>query len=127
MVNAEATPVPDKVTVCGLDIASSVSVSVPVCDPEAEGVKITLILQEAAGDSVLPQLLVSENWEDAAMLARLMRRDRRETTPGNPGPWQDQTDLRTWKRSTPSMAGGRTCPRSRLERSRWRGGWRVVV
>ena len=57
MVNVEATPVPDKVTVCGLAIASSVSASVPVCDPEAEGVKITPILQEAAGDSVLPQIV----------------------------------------------------------------------
>ena len=61
IVNVEATPVPDKVTVCGLNTASSVSVSVPLCGPEAEGVKITLTVQEAAGASVLLQVLVSEN------------------------------------------------------------------
>ena len=60
IVSAGLTPVPDNETVCGLETASSVKVTVPARAPEAAGVKIRLTWQEAAGASVVPQLLVRE-------------------------------------------------------------------
>jgi len=67
----EAAPVPVKPTVCGLPLALSVTVSVPVRVPVAEGVKVTLIVQMArvARVEVLGgQLLVCEKSPDMAML-----------------------------------------------------------
>jgi hypothetical protein len=52
-------PVPVSVTVCGLPVALSVIVSVPVRVPPAVGVKVTLIVQLAPAATVDPQVLVS--------------------------------------------------------------------
>jgi hypothetical protein len=54
----EAAPVPVKLTVCGLVLALSVRVSVPVRVPDAEGVKVTLIVQLPLGLTLVPQLFV---------------------------------------------------------------------
>ena len=57
-VNAAAsTPIPLRDRVCGLLLASSVAVRVPVREPSAVGVNVTLMVQVAPAASVLPQLL----------------------------------------------------------------------
>lgn len=53
-------PVPVRAIVCGLSLALSTIVSVPVRLPLAVGVKVTLTAQPAVGPSDVPQLLVSE-------------------------------------------------------------------
>jgi hypothetical protein len=58
---AGATPVPVSDTCCGLPAALSVIVRVPLADPVAVGVKVTLTVQLAPAASVAPQLLLSAN------------------------------------------------------------------
>ena len=67
---AEGTvPVPLRLAVCGLPAALSVTLTVPVRVPVADGVKVTLMLQLLPAASVLPQLLVCAKSLLAAMLA----------------------------------------------------------
>ena len=63
-----AVPVPVRFTVCGLPVALSVTVMVPVWLPVAVGVKVTLIEQFAPAASVAPQVVVSEYCALATML-----------------------------------------------------------
>src|SRR5215831_10088842 len=51
-------PVPVKPTVCGLPLALSLIVRVPVRVPIAEGVNVMLIAQEAPAATDVPQLFV---------------------------------------------------------------------
>jgi hypothetical protein len=53
------TPVPVKLTICGLVDALSVMVSVPVSKPVAVGEKVTLMVQELLAATLPPQLLVA--------------------------------------------------------------------
>ena len=55
----KSTPVPDKLTVCGLPTLSLI-VRVPLRVPEAVGVNTTLMVQLAPPASVPEQLLVCE-------------------------------------------------------------------
>jgi hypothetical protein len=57
-VTAGATPVPVKAAVCGLPLALSFMVSVPVLVPVAVGVKVTSIVQLAPTATLVPQVLV---------------------------------------------------------------------
>src|SRR5260221_6529155 len=52
------TPVPDSETVAGLPGALLAMLSVPVREPVAVGVKVTLTVQDAPAARVVPQLLV---------------------------------------------------------------------
>ena len=54
----EALPVPLRDTVCGLPEALSVTVSVPVREPAAVGVKVTLTVQLLLAAREVPQLLL---------------------------------------------------------------------
>ena len=54
-----ATPLPVRLTVCGLVCALSVKVSVPFTVPLAVGEKVTPTLQLAPAASVAPQVLVA--------------------------------------------------------------------
>jgi hypothetical protein len=49
-------PVPVKVTVCGLSLALSVMVTVPLAEPAAVGVKVTLIVQAVPSAMPVPQV-----------------------------------------------------------------------
>jgi hypothetical protein len=60
-VTAGATPVPVKATVCGLPLALSFTVSVPVLVPVAVGVKVTSIAQLAPAATLAPHVLVCAN------------------------------------------------------------------
>jgi hypothetical protein len=62
----EAVPV--KVTVCGLPLALSVMVRVPLTVPGAVGVNVTLIAQEAPAAMPVPQVLV---WEKPLLVVIL--------------------------------------------------------
>jgi len=53
-----AVPVPDRETVWGLPDALSVMVRVPLREPVAVGVKVTLTVQVLLAARVVPQLLV---------------------------------------------------------------------
>jgi hypothetical protein len=53
-------PVPVRAIVCGLSLALSTIVRVPVRLPVVVGVKVTLTVQPALGPSDVPQSLVSE-------------------------------------------------------------------
>jgi hypothetical protein len=53
-----ATPVPLKLTVCGLLLALSFRVTVPLRDPVFGGVKVTLMVQVAAAAKLVLQVLV---------------------------------------------------------------------
>jgi hypothetical protein len=57
-VTVGATPVPVRLTLCGLPLALSVTVSDAVRVPDADGVNVTLIVQLAPAATLLPQLLV---------------------------------------------------------------------
>jgi hypothetical protein len=57
-LTAGATPVPVRLTVCGLPLALSVMVRVPLRTPVAVGVKVTLIVQLAPAPTLAPQVLV---------------------------------------------------------------------
>jgi hypothetical protein len=63
--------VPLRLTVCGLPLALSVMLSVPVREPVAVGVKVTLIVQVALAATLVPQLLVWAKSPLAAMLEML--------------------------------------------------------
>jgi len=62
-----ATPVPDKVTVCGLPLALSVTVIVPDWLPVAVGVNVTLMVQFAPAATDVPQVLLCAYCVLAAM------------------------------------------------------------
>ncbi len=64
-------PVPVKPALCGLPLALSVTVSVPVRVPEAVGVKVTLIAQCVPGARAPPQLFVWPKSPFTAMLVTL--------------------------------------------------------
>ena len=66
---AGRTPMPVKLTVCGLPLALSVTVKVPVRVPVVVGRKVTLIVHLAPAASELPQLLV---WAKSPLSAPLM-------------------------------------------------------
>ena len=51
-------PVPERLTVWGLPLALSATLSVAVRTPLAEGVKVTLIVQFAPAATEVPQVLV---------------------------------------------------------------------
>ena len=51
-------PVPERLTVCGLALALSVMLTEALRVPEAEGVKVTLIVQLAPAATELPHALV---------------------------------------------------------------------
>jgi hypothetical protein len=53
-------PMPVRETVCGLSFALSVRINVPVRVPLAVGVKLTVTVQLAVGESDMAQLFVSE-------------------------------------------------------------------
>ena len=53
-----AVPVPERLAVWGLLLASSVTVKVPLRVPVAVGAKVTLIVQFAPAATLLPQLFV---------------------------------------------------------------------
>jgi hypothetical protein len=55
-VKSVAEPV--RLMECGLPAAASVMVSEPVRFPDAVGAKVTLMVQEAAGATEAPQVLV---------------------------------------------------------------------
>ena len=56
---AGSTPVPLRLTTCGFPAASSLMVMTPALAPVAAGAKVTLMVQLAAGASVLRQVCVS--------------------------------------------------------------------
>ena len=62
---AGAIPVPERVTVCGLPVASSVTVIAPGWLPVAVGVKVTLMEQLAPAATEAGQVLV---WRTARWL-----------------------------------------------------------
>jgi hypothetical protein len=64
-------PDPLRETICGLPVALSVKVSVPVAAPFALGVKVTEIVQAAPTASVAAQVLVWAKPLLALMLVRL--------------------------------------------------------
>jgi hypothetical protein len=51
-------PVPERVTVCGLPLALSATLSAAVKEPLAAGVKVTLIVQLPPAATLAPQLLL---------------------------------------------------------------------
>jgi hypothetical protein len=57
-VTAGAVAVPLKLTVCGLLVALSVMVSVPLTEPAVAEVNVTLIVQLAPAPMPVPQVLV---------------------------------------------------------------------
>jgi hypothetical protein len=62
-----ALPFPVRLTICGLVLASSVNVSVPVAAPSATGLKVTLIVQFAPAAIAPTQLvLLIANGSEAA-------------------------------------------------------------
>ena len=64
-----ATPVPVRLTVCGLPVALSVTVMVPGWLPVAVGVKVTVMVQLAPAATEVPQVLV---WAYGALAAMLV-------------------------------------------------------
>lgn len=70
-VNVCVVAVPLRETVCGLAGALSLTESVPVTVPIAVGVKVTLMVQLAAGARLEPQLSLSPKSAVTAMLAML--------------------------------------------------------
>jgi hypothetical protein len=55
---AGVTPVPVRLTLCGLPLALSVMVSDALRVPDADGVNVTVIMQPFCATRLLPQLLV---------------------------------------------------------------------
>jgi len=53
-----AVPVPERLTVCGLPLALSVTLTEAVRLPLAEGVKVTLMVQLAPAATELPHVLL---------------------------------------------------------------------
>lgn len=52
------TPLPDRLTVCGLLLASSLTVKAALRAPAAAGVNVTLMVQAALAATLDPQLLL---------------------------------------------------------------------
>jgi hypothetical protein len=72
LAKATPVPVPLKVTVWVLPVTPlllSVMVNVPLSEPVAVGVKVTLMVQEPPAGTLLPQLLVWPKFALTAMLA----------------------------------------------------------
>ena len=57
-LTAGAIPVPVRLAVCGLFVALSVTVRVPVRVPPAVGVNVTLMVQVSPAATLAPQLFV---------------------------------------------------------------------
>ena len=57
-LTAGAVPVPERLAVCGVLVALSVTVSVPERVPAAFGANMTLMVQLELAGSMLPQLLI---------------------------------------------------------------------
>jgi hypothetical protein len=70
-VSVGTAPVPDKVTVCGLPLALSVMVRVPLAVPAAVGVNVTLIVQFAPAPMLVPHVFVWEKPLLATMLVKV--------------------------------------------------------
>jgi len=70
-IQAPATPVPVRETVCGLPDALSFTVTVPVMLPVATGVNVISIVQLAPEGRLDPHVCVSEKGVLAVMLNRL--------------------------------------------------------
>jgi len=68
-------PVPVRLTVCGLPLALSVTVSAPVRVPVAVGVNVTLIVQLAPAATLDPQLLVWEKSVEEVEIAEIVKGD----------------------------------------------------
>jgi hypothetical protein len=58
-LTAGATAIPERLTVCGLPLALSVTLTAAVRLPRALGVKVTLIVHSSLATTELPQVLVS--------------------------------------------------------------------
>ena len=71
------TPWPKRLTVCGLPTPLSVTVMLPLREPTAVGVKVTLIVQIAPPARLVPQLLVWAKSPLATMLVMLRGADAR--------------------------------------------------
>src|SRR6266853_1538265 len=65
-VSDAAVPVPLRATLCGLFAASSVMDTAALRRPAAEGVKVTVMVQEAPTASAEPQLLLCEKSSELA-------------------------------------------------------------
>jgi len=63
-----AVPVPARLALCVAELALSLTVSEPVREPVAVGVKVTLIVHDALAARLVPQVLVSEKSPLAVML-----------------------------------------------------------
>ena len=61
-------PLPDKMTVCGLLDAPSVTVRVPVSTPRLLGVYVTEMVHELVAGTLLPQVLV---WAKSPLVVTL--------------------------------------------------------
>ena len=59
-VRLKSAPVPESWTVCGLPLALSLTVSVPVRLPETVGVNVTLSVQDEPAINVAGQLFACE-------------------------------------------------------------------
>jgi hypothetical protein len=55
-----AVPSPANATVCGEPYALSAMFRLAVCNPEAAGVNVTIMVQDPAAATLLPQVLVCE-------------------------------------------------------------------
>ena len=72
---------PLKETVCGLVSAESVKVRVPVANPDAVGVKVTLTVQVPEAATLVPQVFAeTANGPVAVMLVKLSAEVRRLVT-----------------------------------------------
>jgi len=58
LTTGDITPIPLRLAVCGLPVALSVTLNVPVLEPVAVGVKVTWIEQLVLAAKVAGQLLV---------------------------------------------------------------------
>jgi hypothetical protein len=63
----KSAPPPVKVTSCGLSGAESLMVREPVFEPNAVGVKVTLMVQMAPGVTGAPQVVVNPNPAEATI------------------------------------------------------------
>ena len=64
-----AVPIPVRLTVWVPGVALSVIVKVPLLEPAAVGVKVRLMVQEALGAGLEPQVLV---WEKSPLVVMLI-------------------------------------------------------
>jgi len=59
--NVRDSPLPVRLTICGLPVALSVMVSDPVCVSGKLGAKVTVKMQLSPAATVEPQVFVAEN------------------------------------------------------------------